>query len=72
MIVIVRRLVALYTSLREAPEGMVCLYGMLSALFVHHIYLKGNAEQPNASEDDTEVYRLSTELARCTSELAHS
>lgn len=46
---------------------MVCLYGMLSALFVHHIYLKGNAEQPNASEDDTEVYRLSTELARCIS-----
>ncbi|CAE7288558.1 unnamed protein product, partial [Symbiodinium sp. CCMP2456] len=46
------------------PEGMVCLYGMLSALFVHHLYLRGNVEQPEPEEDDKEVFRLSTDLAR--------
>eukprot|EP00439_Symbiodinium_sp_Y106_P071685 s80_g12.t3 len=49
---------------REEPEGMVCLYGMLSALFVHHLYLRGNVEQPEPEEDDNEVFRLSTDLAR--------
>ena len=58
---------------REAPEGMVCLYGMLSALFVHHIYLRGNAINHAASgngslADDrdgmAEVFGLSTKLAR--------
>ncbi|CAE7657193.1 unnamed protein product, partial [Symbiodinium microadriaticum] len=49
---------------REEPEGMVCLYGMLSALFVHHLYLRGNVEQPEPEEDDKEVFRLSTDLAR--------
>eukprot|EP00435_Cladocopium_sp_Y103_P056605 s892_g19.t1 len=54
---------------REAPEGMVCLYGMLSALFVHHIYLRGNAinhagDSGNGSQGMAEVFGLSTKLAR--------
>ena len=55
---------------REAPEGMVCLYGMLSALFVHHIYLRGNADLSNETAEThgmvgmAEVFGLSTKLAR--------
>ncbi|CAK9030903.1 Transmembrane protein 144 homolog A (Transmembrane protein 144 homolog 1), partial [Durusdinium trenchii] len=62
---------------RETREDMVCLYGMLSALFVHHIYLRSNLEASAGSAsaadhasadaamaDDQEVFRLSTNLAR--------
>ncbi|CAE8714817.1 unnamed protein product, partial [Polarella glacialis] len=50
---------------REEPQGMVCLYGMLSALFVHHLYLRQKIEESSdVSEADREVFQLSSNLAR--------
>ncbi|CAE8591540.1 unnamed protein product, partial [Polarella glacialis] len=49
----------------EEPQGMVCLYGMLSALFVHHLYLRQKIEESSdVSEADREVFQLSSNLAR--------
>lgn len=50
---------------RAVPTGRICLYGMLSALFIHHVYLRTKFESGViTSEGDEVVYRDSTNVAR--------
>ncbi|CAK0805594.1 unnamed protein product [Prorocentrum cordatum] len=51
---------------RDTPQGLVCLYGMLCAFFIHHIYLRAKIEGPEASADESEreVFVQSTNTAR--------
>eukprot|EP00927_Polykrikos_kofoidii_P081678 TRINITY_DN7932_c0_g2_i1.p1 TRINITY_DN7932_c0_g2~~TRINITY_DN7932_c0_g2_i1.p1 ORF type:complete len:677 (+),score=95.96 TRINITY_DN7932_c0_g2_i1:39-2033(+) len=50
---------------RDVPRGVVCLYGMLSAFFIHHLYLRYRIEVlQDFDDDDLEVFSNSTALAR--------
>eukprot|EP00928_Gymnodinium_smaydae_P054463 TRINITY_DN38220_c0_g1_i1.p1 TRINITY_DN38220_c0_g1~~TRINITY_DN38220_c0_g1_i1.p1 ORF type:complete len:716 (-),score=111.03 TRINITY_DN38220_c0_g1_i1:14-2161(-) len=51
---------------RPLPTGRICLYGMLSALFIHHVYLRHKLEASSemATADDRSVFDDSTSVAR--------
>lgn len=50
---------------RDEPHGVVCLYGMMSALFVHHVYLRYKIEVLKmGGREDEEVFGHSTSIAR--------
>eukprot|EP00927_Polykrikos_kofoidii_P024091 TRINITY_DN21982_c0_g1_i1.p1 TRINITY_DN21982_c0_g1~~TRINITY_DN21982_c0_g1_i1.p1 ORF type:complete len:672 (-),score=80.94 TRINITY_DN21982_c0_g1_i1:28-2043(-) len=55
-----------YDCDRVEPEGKVCLYGMLTAFVVHHVYLRFQIERhPEiVSKDDISTFRDSTSMAR--------
>jgi len=56
-----------YDCARDEPTGRICLYGMLSALFIHHVYLRHKIEilgTEVVSEADRSVYTDSTSVAR--------
>lgn len=50
---------------RPRPRGVVCLYGMLSAFFIHHVYLREKLRLLGGLQGgDKEVYEQSTTMAR--------
>mmetsp|Transcript_118984 Transcript_118984/g.379418 ORF Transcript_118984/g.379418 Transcript_118984/m.379418 type:complete len:696 (+) Transcript_118984:79-2166(+) len=49
---------------REKPRGVICLYGMLSALFVHTFYLRQKVDHGVGSTQEQEVLGHSISLAR--------
>lgn len=54
---------------RKEPHGIICLYGMLSAFLVHHVYLRDRIAATIAlgeavDDGERQVYAHSTNLAR--------
>lgn len=51
---------------RDEPEGKICLYGMLTAFVIHHVYLRYQIEtNPDlVSESDLSMFHDSTNMAR--------